>query len=294
MSNRTSEPQLSSFVPALVLLGFFGLMLAFMLPRPVVQTATPTVTPLPPTSIADIPTRMPPTEVVSAYSPELVAEGQSVYQTVCTACHGFDARGIPGLGKDLVESPFVHGLSDEELLNFIIMGRDSFDPLNTTGVAMPPRGGNPALTDEQIQAVVAYLRSLSDSPAIAQAAPTASPASVVQAAPTEMLTTPQATILPTHIPVTPQPFSAAVAYAWSCAGCHGLDGMGNAPFGAGIQDSRLLDDSEALASFLSEGRPPSDPSVEFPHPVRGGYPVLTDEQLSELTDYVQALVERAP
>jgi disulfide bond formation protein DsbB len=34
------------------------------------------------------------------------------------------------------------------------------DPLNTTGIAMPPKGGNPALTDGQIVDIVAYLRSI--------------------------------------------------------------------------------------------------------------------------------------
>ena len=47
----------------------------------------------------------------------------------------------------MVNSEFVHGLDDQELLNFIIIGRNIWDEGNTTGVAMPPRGGNPGLTD---------------------------------------------------------------------------------------------------------------------------------------------------
>jgi disulfide bond formation protein DsbB len=97
---------------------------------------------------------------VSEYDPLLVAEGQGLFM-LCSACHGPDGRGLPNLGKDLVESEFVHSLSDEDLLIFIKTGRPIWDPLNTTGIDMPPKGGNPALTDENILAIIAYIRSLS-------------------------------------------------------------------------------------------------------------------------------------
>lgn len=69
--------------------------------------------------------------------------------------------GLPNLGKDLVASEFVHSISDDELHAFIITGRPMWDPANTIGIDMPPKGGNPALTDEDIRALIAYLRSLS-------------------------------------------------------------------------------------------------------------------------------------
>ncbi len=90
------------------------------------------------------------------------AVGEQLYQASCAACHGMDARGIPGLGKDLRASEFVKGLSDQELLDFIKKGRDASDPANTTGVAMPPKGGNPALTDEDIMNIIAYIRSIEE------------------------------------------------------------------------------------------------------------------------------------
>jgi disulfide bond formation protein DsbB len=39
-------------------------------------------------------------------------------------------------------------------------GRPATDPLNPTGVDMPPRGGNPALTDDDLVDIVAFLRSI--------------------------------------------------------------------------------------------------------------------------------------
>lgn len=89
-----------------------------------------------------------------------VAKGKDLYTSTCAACHGPDGKGIQGLGKDLTASEFVKGLSDAELLDFIKKGRDAGDPDNTTGVAMPPKGGNSALTDEQLMDIIAYIRSI--------------------------------------------------------------------------------------------------------------------------------------
>jgi cytochrome c5 len=48
---------------------------------------------------------------------------------------------------------------DEELLAMIIRGRAKDDPANVTGVAMPERGGA-SVSDEVLQAVVSYVRTL--------------------------------------------------------------------------------------------------------------------------------------
>jgi disulfide bond formation protein DsbB len=89
-----------------------------------------------------------------------VAAGKPKFESTCAACHGPDAKGLPGLGKDLTTSTFAIGLPDAELILFITKGRDPSDPLNTTGVQMPPRGGNPALTDQDLADIVAYVRTL--------------------------------------------------------------------------------------------------------------------------------------
>ncbi|RIK36499.1 MAG: hypothetical protein DCC55_27135 [Chloroflexi bacterium] len=88
------------------------------------------------------------------------AVGQQLYSATCAACHGPTGEGIAGLGKALTESDFVAELSDEELLAFLKVGRDMSDPLNTTGIAMPPKGGNPALNDEQLNDIIAFMRSI--------------------------------------------------------------------------------------------------------------------------------------
>ncbi len=86
--------------------------------------------------------------------------GQELFVSTCSACHGPEGEGIEGLGKDMTDSEFIAGLSDAELLEFIKTGRQSSHPDNTTGVDMPPKGGNPALTDEQILDIIAYIREI--------------------------------------------------------------------------------------------------------------------------------------
>ena len=86
--------------------------------------------------------------------------GKKQYSTTCIACHGPDAKGMPGLGKDLTASTFLKGLPDAEVVLFLTKGRPSSDPLNTTKVDMPPKGGNPVLKDQDLADIVSFLRTL--------------------------------------------------------------------------------------------------------------------------------------
>lgn len=87
------------------------------------------------------------------------AQGAELYGSTCQACHGADGEGIDGLGKALNPSEFVQSQSDAELVAFLLVGRPASDPENTTGVDMAPKGGNPSLTDEDLQDIVAHLRT---------------------------------------------------------------------------------------------------------------------------------------
>lgn len=87
-------------------------------------------------------------------------KGKAAFATTCAACHGPNGEGVKGLGKDMTSSEFIAGLSDDELLAFVKVGRPINDPKNTTGVMMPPKGGNPALTDEQLLDIIAFIRTI--------------------------------------------------------------------------------------------------------------------------------------
>jgi mono/diheme cytochrome c family protein len=98
----------------------------------------------------------------TTYTDEQIASGAELFGGTCSACHGADATGVENLGKDLTSSAFVLDNTDEFLIEFIKVGRPVSDPLNTQGIDMPPKGGNPALDDDDILSLVAYLRALSE------------------------------------------------------------------------------------------------------------------------------------
>jgi disulfide bond formation protein DsbB len=86
--------------------------------------------------------------------------GRDAFLTTCIACHGPEGKGVTGLGKDLTTSEFLRTQADDQMLAFLLAGRPASDPLNTTGVDMPPRGGNPAFTDDDLKNIIAFLRTI--------------------------------------------------------------------------------------------------------------------------------------
>lgn len=88
-------------------------------------------------------------------------EGRHLYQTYCTQCHGIEGNGkginsthmsvIPRAHTDRTE---MSGRSDDQLFKVVKHGGKSINQ----SILMPAWGGN--LSDEQINALVRYLRKL--------------------------------------------------------------------------------------------------------------------------------------
>ena len=93
-----------------------------------------------------------------AFDAKAFGRGKAAFAASCSACHTPDGGAKPGLGKDMIHSEFTAGISDDELVAFITTGRDAGDPLNTTGVGMPAKGGNPALSEKDLRDLVAFIR----------------------------------------------------------------------------------------------------------------------------------------
>ncbi len=114
-----------------------------------------------------IPTEVPPVEqqfdVANLSAPlETVRAGWDVFRSTCISCHALSANGATShaIGKNLTDNAFIQGSTDDELLAFLKTGRTANDPVNVTGYAMPARGGNSNLTDDDLRNVIAYLREL--------------------------------------------------------------------------------------------------------------------------------------
>jgi mono/diheme cytochrome c family protein len=87
------------------------------------------------------------------------ARGRALWNDTCRQCHGILGEGIPGQGKDFRGSPFIAERDNEQLVAFLRVGRSPGDPLNTTGMQMPAKGGNPLHTDQDLADIVAHLRT---------------------------------------------------------------------------------------------------------------------------------------
>ena len=115
----------------------------------------------PPTASDDsAPQQTAPVEQTAPPAAPSAEHGRQLFPATCAGCHGPQGQGIPHLGKDLQTSKFVAGLSDDQLVDFLTQGRAANDPLNTTHVPMPPKGGNPALSAQDLRDIVACLRQL--------------------------------------------------------------------------------------------------------------------------------------
>lgn len=117
--------------------------------------------------------------VMDASAPKTEKTGQQVVETVCAACHATGALNAPKIGdKDAWAKRLAQGY--ETLTQHAVKGLRQ----------MPPRGGNPDLSDTELARAVAYMANQAGAnfkepeskpapaatPAVTAAAPAAAPA----------------------------------------------------------------------------------------------------------------------
>ena len=95
-------------------------------------------------------------------------DGRQLYLGSCATCHGTGGQGMPNQGPDLRGSAFVAASTDDQLLTFLASGRPAGDPQNKSGLPMPPRGGNPSLSDRHLGQIVKFIRTVASDEGAAQ------------------------------------------------------------------------------------------------------------------------------
>jgi disulfide bond formation protein DsbB len=206
---------------------------------------------------------------------------------------------VAGLGKTLVESEFVRARSDQELLEFVIAGRQPFDPENTTGILMPPRGGNPGLTDNDLLTIIAYMRTVDgfapDGSGVTVAAaesegsedtPPVSTEPVVFVRPdVSALLDSQGIELEASAPTPDR--DGESAYNVVC-GVRYVEGFVPAPDFCDVLRRMVTEGAseDELFTLLQEGDPiwDEDNSTGVHFPARGGYPPLNDAEIDNLIE----------
>lgn len=220
---------------------------------------------------------------------EEALHGREVFETTCATCHGSNGLGKQGLGRSLVHSDFVADRSAAELVAFIAQGRAADDPMNKTGVAMPARGGNAALTDQDLAAVVEYLRGLQDPRRMPDLpAYVAKPVQASEAEKAKALAAAGG-----DAELAEFIASGSVLFSRTCAACHGQGGVGVKGNGKPLVENEFVrgQSDDDLLAFIKRGRDPSDPknTTGVGMPAKGGNPALSEDDLLDIIAYLRTL-----
>ncbi len=119
-------------------------------PEPVVEPTKPETpatpaTPAVPNAPAAATTEAPATAEKATKSASS-ADGEAIYTATCFACHKTGVAGSPLLGDKALWAPRI-ATGMDAMINSVLKGKG----------AMPPKGGNTALSDDEIKAAVAYM-----------------------------------------------------------------------------------------------------------------------------------------
>lgn len=85
-------------------------------------------------------------KTVSVASAGEMATGQAVYEKSCSSCHTSGIAGAPKLGDKTAWAPLISDGIDQ-MVQVAIDGKG----------AMPPKGGNPDLSNDEVRAAVNYM-----------------------------------------------------------------------------------------------------------------------------------------
>lgn len=232
-------------------------------------------------------------KVADASAPRVEKTGEQVTTEVCAACHASGALGAPKIGNNADWAPRIKQGFDTMVKNAINGIRQ-----------MPPRGGNPELSDTEVARAVAFIANQSGGKFTEPAAPAATAVAAAPAAP--VTAAPAASPTPTTAPpaggtaAAPAPAATPAApatttsaapsgdaakgksiYDASCAVCHA----------SGVAGAPKLGDKAAWAARIKAGSSTLYASAikgKNAMPPKGGNPALSDDDVKAAVDYMVA------
>lgn len=194
-------------------------------------------------------------EVIRAPGSKGTTDGAALYGRMCALCHGEDGSGYAAPGSTALANPnFLAVADDSYLFENIARGRPG-----TRMSAWAEAHGGP-LTDEQVRALVSYIRTWQTKPAVDVAGVT----------------------------VQGDPARGAQIYAEQCAACHGeagggLDEAPAAPDGAPSLNNPVFLDTASdgfIRYSIAEGRPGT--------PMNGYAGILTEQEIDDLVALIRS------
>jgi cytochrome c5 len=203
-------------------------------------------------------------EAVDANAPKVEKSGEEVFNAVCTSCHTSGALGAPKLNN---KGDWASRLGQ------------GFEKLTANAVngirGMPPRGGNPDLSDAEIARAVAYMANSAGAKFKAAEAGTSSEpvaAPIAEAAAPAAPATAKASM-------ASEPASGKGVYDASCAACHGTGVAGAPKLGdKAAWASRVKTGSDALYASAIKGKGAM--------PAKGGNAGMSEADVRAAVDYM--------
>ena len=221
--------------------------------------------------------------------------GQQVFAQVCKTCHETGLAGAPKAGDKAAWAPRI-AEGENTLVQHAIAGYQG-----KTGV-MPPKGGNPDLTDDEVHRAVVYLADQAGAtwkePAPTQTASAAPPAAAAPAvAPAPAAPAPAATAATTTAAPTASAASAPSAGAPAARATASAGGEGKAVYdqtchvchATGLAGSPKFGDKAAWAPRIATGMDKLYNAALHglnAMPPKGGNTALTDAQVKAAVDYM--------
>lgn len=292
---------LSFIVPVIIIFLLIRLVLSSMIPAAGSDAQSPEA----------IASRLKPVAgfaLVDANAPKVLKTGDQVYESTCSACHTAGVAGAPKLGDNAAWAPLIKE-GYEQMLQIALHGKG----------AMPAKGGNPTLSDLEVERAMVYMANKSgasfDEPAEpaegeqasadaaqaatqapAQAAPTqANPAAAAPAEAAQSGATPSTATQPDAA----QPAAAPAAQAAPAAETAAVDPAGEklykaicfACHDAAVAGAPKLGDKAAWEPLIATGM---DTMVEIAIHGKGAMPPRGGSQASdaEIRAAVQYMVSQ--
>lgn len=97
---------------------------------------------------------------VASLQPASITRGKMRYMETCATCHGPNGAGMPKQGMDLRDSKMVAQQNPVDIAVFLKKGRTPDAADSIMKLAMPPKGGNPNLSDQHLVDIVEFLRKI--------------------------------------------------------------------------------------------------------------------------------------
>ncbi|MBL1216223.1 MAG: hypothetical protein D8M59_01870 [Planctomycetes bacterium] len=185
----------------------------------------------------------------------IVPLGQEVYVSACAPCHGMKGEGATG--SALSNREFLQAASDGYLQATIVLGRDG-TPMRAMGEGA---GGNVELSSEDVNNVVAYIRSWEHEPPHAEG------------------------VIPHRFVFGADLVEGEELYVGHCSGCHGVTGKG-----AWAPELNNLDFLQAatdgfLQATVARGR--SNTPMRAFGIGTGGVAELSSDQINNIVAYIR-------